>query len=77
MTITLVTVFAWESFGNLLKSGYDSLTLPSSEHTTIIYDFFVYHAAADPLIFALRAALFFAFFCWFLSMATGTHSWVT
>lgn len=70
------TAFSWESFGDLLKSGYDNLNLPSSDNESVIYDLIYYHASTDPLIFALRMALFFSFCCWFMSMATGTHSWV-
>ncbi|KAF9366356.1 hypothetical protein BGX34_004001 [Mortierella sp. NVP85] len=56
----LSTAFSWESFGDLLKSGYNNLNLPSSDNESVIYDLIYYHASADPLIFALRAALFFS-----------------
>ncbi|KAF9963326.1 hypothetical protein BGZ65_004364 [Modicella reniformis] len=76
MAATLADVFSWESFGHLLKSGYDNLGIPSSDNESLYLDLVIYHASSDPLIFAIRAALFVAFICWFMSMATGTHSWV-
>ncbi|KAG0365080.1 hypothetical protein BC939DRAFT_417260 [Gamsiella multidivaricata] len=76
MAATLADVFSWKSFAELLQNGYDNLQLPSSDNTSLFLDFIVYHATSDPLIFAIRASLLFAFICWFQSMATGTHSWV-
>ncbi|KAG0228486.1 hypothetical protein B0O80DRAFT_524711 [Mortierella sp. GBAus27b] len=72
----LANVFSWDTFADLLKSGYENLRVPSSDNTSIYLDLAIFHASEDLLIFALRAALFFAFICWFMSMATGTHSWV-
>ncbi|ORZ14913.1 hypothetical protein BCR41DRAFT_354319 [Lobosporangium transversale] len=73
---SLVNVFAWESFRKLLLVGYENLALPMSDNASIFLDLVVFHAASDPLIFAIRTSLVFSFFCWFMSMATGTHSWV-
>ncbi|KAF9918498.1 hypothetical protein BX616_008343, partial [Lobosporangium transversale] len=72
---SLVNVFAWESFRKLLLVGYENLALPMSDNASIFLDLVVFHAASDPLIFAIRTSLVFSFFCWFMSMATGTHSW--
>ncbi|KAG0319313.1 hypothetical protein BGZ99_005156 [Dissophora globulifera] len=60
----------------LLTAGYNDLQLPNSDNTSIFLDMVLFHASTDPLIFAIRACLFFSFVCWFQSMATGTHSWV-
>lgn len=72
----LAQLMSWESFGDLLTIFWENLTLPNSDNSTIIFDFIVFHATSDPLIFAIRAGLGFAFACWFQSMATGNHSWV-
>ncbi|KAG0028527.1 hypothetical protein BGZ81_004643 [Podila clonocystis] len=72
----LAELMSWESFGDLLISFWETLRLPDSDNSTIIYDFIVFHASTDPLIFAMRAGLAFAFLVWFQSMATGLHSWV-
>ncbi|KAG0096815.1 hypothetical protein BGZ93_003958 [Podila epicladia] len=75
-TAKLIQLLSWESFGDLLTSFWENLRLPESDNSTIIFDLIVFHASADPLIFAIRAGLGVAFACWFQSMATGTHSWV-
>lgn len=72
----LAQLMSWESFGDLLTIFWKNLTLPNSDNSTIIFDLIVFHATSDPLIFAIRAGLGFAFACWFQSMATGNHSWV-
>ncbi|KAF9170133.1 hypothetical protein BGX21_001335 [Mortierella sp. AD011] len=74
--VTLANVFSWESFGKLLLNGYNNLSLPNSDNTSLLLDLVVFHAASDPFIFAVRMSLLFAFICWFQSMATGKHSWV-
>jgi hypothetical protein len=76
MVRTLAEILSWESFRELLQHGYNNLSLPSSDNTSLFYDLAYFHASTDPLIFAIRASLLFAFICWFQSMATGTHSWV-
>ncbi|KAI8594577.1 hypothetical protein EDD21DRAFT_81689 [Dissophora ornata] len=76
MPITIADIISWDTFASLLMDGYQKLRLPSSDNTSIALDFVIFHATADPLIFAIRTSLLFAFICWFQSMATGTHSWV-
>ncbi|KAG0077187.1 hypothetical protein BGZ93_010485 [Podila epicladia] len=72
----LAQLMSWETFADLLISFWDTLRLPDSDNSTIIYDLIVFYASSDPLIFAMRAGLVWAFIAWFQSMATGLHSWV-
>ncbi|KAG0346819.1 hypothetical protein BG004_000740, partial [Podila humilis] len=72
----LARFLSWESYGELMVQFWNNLRLPESDNATVILDLIVFHASSDPLIFAIRAGLFFSFFCWFMSMATGKHSWV-
>ncbi|KAF9577442.1 hypothetical protein BGW38_007346, partial [Lunasporangiospora selenospora] len=74
---TLADIFSWSSFEELLYNGYQNLQLPSSDNQSLILDMVLYHAAADPLIFAIRSSFVIAFACWFMSMASGTHSWAS
>ncbi|KAF9576482.1 hypothetical protein EC968_007960 [Mortierella alpina] len=76
MPAPLELAFSWAAFATLLQNGYNQLQLPTSDNTSLFLDLVMYHAGADPLIFAIRMSLLFAFVCWFQSMATGTHSWV-
>ncbi|KAG0296633.1 hypothetical protein BGZ96_008932 [Linnemannia gamsii] len=73
---TFLDVYGWDAFTTLLTRIYDDLTIPTSDNSNFIYHLIHFHAATDPLEFAIRASLLFAFICWFLSMANGTHSWV-
>ncbi|KAF9316517.1 hypothetical protein BG003_001876 [Podila horticola] len=74
--VKLAQLMSWESFGDLLTSFWETLRLPDSDNSTIIYDFIVFHASTDPLIFAMRVGLACSFLAWFQSMATGLNSWV-
>ncbi|KAG0043121.1 hypothetical protein BGZ83_011809 [Gryganskiella cystojenkinii] len=78
MVASMAQVFSWSDYGELLKFGFNSLKLPTSsgDDTSFLYHLVVFHAHSDPLLFAIRASIAFSGICWFLSMATGTHSWV-
>ncbi|KAF9427347.1 hypothetical protein BGZ94_005066 [Podila epigama] len=74
--VKLAQILSWESFGTMLERAWENLRLPESDNATVIYDLVVFHASTDPLVFAIRVGLAWAFVCWFQSMATGNHSWV-
>ncbi|KAF9923791.1 hypothetical protein FBU30_006131 [Linnemannia zychae] len=73
---TFADVFGWDAVADLLVKTYNNLSIPTSDNSNFLYHLLYFHAGSDPLVFAIRAACFFAFLCWFQSMATGTHSWV-
>ncbi|KAG0241140.1 hypothetical protein BGW41_006246 [Actinomortierella wolfii] len=72
----LVQSLSWPTFKNILIAGYEDLRIPDTDNSKMLVDLIWYHSRADPLIFAIRSSLIFAFACWFLNMATGLHSWV-
>ncbi|KAF9099572.1 hypothetical protein BGX23_001214 [Mortierella sp. AD031] len=71
-----VDALGWPAIGNLLTDAYNNLAIPTSDNTSFLYHLIIFHAATDPLVFAIRLSFFVAFVCWFQSMATGNHSWV-
>ncbi|KAG0379248.1 hypothetical protein BGX24_001134 [Mortierella sp. AD032] len=71
-----VDVFGWDAIAHMLTEAYNNLSIPESDNSNFLYHLIIFHASSDPLIFAIRTALIFAFICWFQSMATGNHSWV-
>jgi len=73
---TFADAFGWDAMTNLLTEAYKNLAIPSSDNSNFLYHLIIFHAASDPLVFAIRTSFFFAFICWFLSMASGNHSWV-
>jgi len=77
MASSLAQLFSWSEFAKIVQVTYNSLSWPNfAEDSTVLYDIAVAHSRSDPLSFAIRTSLIFSGVCWFLSMATGTHSWV-
>ncbi|KAF9433444.1 hypothetical protein BGZ76_009464 [Entomortierella beljakovae] len=76
MVVSLDFAFSWQAFADLLLDGFNKLSVPETDHTTIIYDFLVFHSSTDPLIAAIRFSLGVALFCWFQYMASGINSWI-
>ncbi|GJJ73395.1 hypothetical protein EMPS_05753 [Entomortierella parvispora] len=77
MVSTLAELFTWADYVQIFKVTYRTLSWPSfGDDSTVLFDIAIAHSRTDPLSFALRTSLVFSGICWFLSMATGTHSWV-
>ncbi|KAF9969262.1 hypothetical protein BGZ73_008473 [Actinomortierella ambigua] len=72
----MLEAMSWNTFRNILEGGYAELRFPDSDNSSMLVDFLWYHSRADPLIFAIRTSMCASLACWFLSQATGLHSWV-